>query len=690
MAPKLPYYMVSQPALFGLVEPGRGRAKLRYFADVSDALGEGSLQFELRTARPPNSSVGARSWTATGVQPFAWDLMPPVGERKYPVIRLVIDRDVLVTMTAKPGANRNAPPLGTPFLGPRAPFVEIFRPQDPALIPQPGEPIEIDRVLGSPYVVQPGWMTGGLREIERGFNGFLTVNVTPTPNGVRFQSAYFGFQVELAIDQSFKGGILGPGAFTYEITAPQATSDPHWITLKIVHTGNVRISGRAMENLGFIVVETAAVLYIEDIPPQGSSLEDFPGLKPFNLQIIKKPKSKSETRAIFLFELAIGFIPFIGPLYFVAQFAYACATGEDFWGREVHGADYLLLGVGALLPLALPSRSVGALRTQLAKSPLARVLDEGVTLRMRDIANRELLEAVGSIDVQSATALARHLTLYASGKLGAEEVLRRFNDIIGRAYVRWLDRKSIEAVMTTSFDSFKNRALADGFAKFASKARKAGKKADPIDWAIRQTGRSRHVAALESELGTDWRAILKRSRNDVRVNPLPATAITHYDKLAGRVVDYKSLSKQNKGFGELFEVDHILEQRFWRNDPRVVTSFDEVGEGMTMLVPLNPAIAAKMPGPGTIAYVHTTKTKMLADLIPNGREAEFTVQQIWDAHIFTLEALNVDRSVTFGERLIRDFQTLARARREPLNLRLPTDVVFGPNGRWPVLPGTTR
>ncbi len=48
---------------------------------------------------------------------------------------------------------------------------------------------------------------------------------------------------------------------------------------------------------------------------------------------------------------------------------------------------------------------------------------------------------------------------------------------------------------------------------------------------------------------------------------------------------------------------------------------------MAMIVPRNPAVAARMPGK-PIFYVHTTKTRMLVDLIPNGREAEFTAQQI--------------------------------------------------------------
>ncbi|MEV1247389.1 hypothetical protein [Nonomuraea sp. NPDC049750] len=116
------------------------------------------------------------------------------------------------------------------------------------------------------------------------------------------------------------------------------------------------------------------------------------------------------------------------------------------------------------------------------------------------------------------------------------------------------------------------------------------------------------------------------------------------------------------------------------------TAFDEKGEGMAMVIPKNPAVVAKMPG-RAIAYVHTLKTRLLTELMPNGREAEFTVQQIFDAHMWVLESLRVDRSVTSGDRLLGDFRLLARARRERLELRMPSAATFTPQGGWPVLVG---
>ena len=117
MDPKnIPYYMISQPALSGYVEPALGRGFLTFYADVSDPLGAGTVQLALTVAAPPQicrseplallglapggeagpghfqHSAGPVSgfwpWHDTGWQPFAWDLLPPAAERQYPVIRL--------------------------------------------------------------------------------------------------------------------------------------------------------------------------------------------------------------------------------------------------------------------------------------------------------------------------------------------------------------------------------------------------------------------------------------------------------------------------------------------------------------------------------------------------------------------------------------------------------------------------
>ncbi|MEV4021030.1 hypothetical protein AB0J35_62215 [Nonomuraea angiospora] len=85
--------------------------------------------------------------------------------------------------------------------------------------------------------------------------------------------------------------------------------------------------------------------------------------------------------------------------------------------------------------------------------------------------------------------------------------------------------------------------------------------------------------------------------------------------------------------------------------------------------------------------VDSLKTRLLTELIPNGREAEFTVQQIFDAHLWVLESLRVDRSVTVGDRLLGDFRLLARSRGERLELRMPTAANFTRQGGWPVLVG---
>ena len=293
-----------------------------------------------------------------------------------------------------------------------------------------------------------------------------------------------------------------------------------------------------------------------------------------------------------------------------------------------------MLGLAALMPIALKATFpdfVPQLRREV-KGILGRALDEDVTSELyRVVADREFLHAVELIDSKSAAQLARMLTLFASGQVRAAQFLQRFNEAVIKAYFAGLERRSVEEILekllTADLRTFKNPQLAAGFNAFAVKLGKKGLEparggSDGL-WALNQRGKSRYIRELERKLGPGWSKTLQASRKIARFNPMSSAELAHYDRLAGRVEDYSSLAKRNKGHGELFEFDHILEQRFWRNDPRVEIAFNEKGEGLAMLVPKNPAVAAKMPGK-TIAYVHTTKSRMLADLMPHGREAEFS------------------------------------------------------------------
>jgi hypothetical protein len=749
-------------ALSGYVEPAQGRASVMYYPSTPPffdyriepdltltTIATPSSVFD-PTISPPSSErriePNGRTtyfypWHKTGWQPFTWDIVRPVGDRRDPEIRLVLGRNVQMKMSRlmKDRFLRRKNAMG--FYDAYTPSLTIIRPQDESLIPQPGENIDINRIIGRPYIAGPA---GPLAHVERLLAGPpwwdfspswqgdpYTVHVTPTPTSVIIRHIAGLYEVEFGIE-SKSITESEPAAYAYEILAPSVERvlgfspskisgfqfapqlDPEWIgpwiprgdllfKVRVVYSGPVYFKTLAdSQDYVPFLVEAFHVYRVEDVPAQGTSLEPFfrTGSGSEYVPItLKPPPPKLKSDWITLLELGIGFIPIVGQLYSISQFAYACVTGEDFWGYKTSNFDLAALGVGALLPIALRSpQAVTVLRETLKKCPrggkiLAQTLDDGLTNQLKNVAEKELIKAIQRMHPRDAGKMGLLLTRYANGTLEAQELLKNFNNLVGKAYIREIDRRIVESVMTADFMTFKNPVLSAGFNTYAVRLTKQGTKriADPVRWALSQRGRSRFIHELERDFGKDWRNILKRSQiDDVRLRPINPDKIAHYDKVVARgIEDYKTLAKLNKGYGDIYEVDHILEQRFWRNDPRLITAFDEKGEGFAMLVPKNPAIAAKMPG-NPIAYVHTTKTRMLSDLIPNGREAEFSIQQIWDAHAFVLKALGADESsVIFAQRLKDSFRMMARARKQfPPIFRIPPSEFFRPEKNWPVLIGS--
>ncbi|ALI35429.1 hypothetical protein NMY3_01224 [Candidatus Nitrosocosmicus oleophilus] len=702
--------MKSNPAILGYVQAyvdqGHekdpiGRGELIFFADALDP-NAGKIIIEFTS--PP--------WHKTGIQPFAWDMLPPpVSANFYNtgslndtyVIRLVLSPMVSFQQTTIEGSKLYHRVItdiqtGRKFVDPLNQVVrlEVFRPQDESLVPQPDEPIEPMRFLEEPYSL------GFLMSLPADDELEAVVRVIPYPNGVEFVSTGGKYSLRLQIDRddqpaAFAYEIIRPGPFLNDWPEPPLPVGPprereHEFRIRIVYSPNVSIRAEAIPARKYeILVETRKVYRVDDVPPQGSSLDDYT----FTYFNIRDTPGSTPRRPVWitLFELGVGFIPYIGALYNIAQLVYSLSTGKDFWGYKVADLDFVMMGFAAVLPFALKATpAVRNLQKEIiqviprdsSKRILAQILDDGITRIVKIRLQRELLEAVGQIDTKSATDLARKMALYAAGKITASQFIKEFDNLVSAAFIRQLDMRKIERVMSADFKNFKNPILAEGFNEYVSRNRFA----DPVNWAIQQRNKnSRFLFELQTELGPNWKNILMRSRaNDVRLRPVSQKELTHFDTYAVQIEDAKSLAKVNAGHGAYYEVDHILEQRFWRNDPRIVIAFDEKDLGLAILVPKGPGIAAKMPGL-PISYVHTTKTQMLNYLIPHGQEALYTAQEIFDAHMFVLKHLGLDESILRSSRLLGDFKLLAKARGEPaLKFRIPSRYRYSPTkGRWEAL-----
>ena len=146
---------------------------------------------------------------------------------------------------------------------------------------------------------------------------------------------------------------------------------------------------------------------------------------------------------------------------------------------------------------------------------------------------------------------------------------------------------------------FRDRRLAEAYAKYSSQPkfrRNPQGIQDPVSWAKTQrTGAPR--AVLRELLGDRFVQVLQRAE---RAQTIPRTVtkaeLQLYDTLAARIEDYgtlKNLAAKLAGFGEVVEVDHVLEQRFWRNNPALNTAVDEEGVGLALVIPKNEAIVAQ-------------------------------------------------------------------------------------------------
>ncbi len=145
---------------------------------------------------------------------------------------------------------------------------------------------------------------------------------------------------------------------------------------------------------------------------------------------------------------------------------------------------------------------------------------------------------------------------------------------------------------------------------------------------------ARRLAYFDTTNGTyKYIELPKNRKND----EMTGDAIKAYDKVAGVVDDYEDLRKKMEGYGDLFEVDHLIEQRTLLVFDTKDTMDPDIWP--SLVVPRNPSIRDKLTG--FRGYAHTEKTRRMNQLIPHGFEAAYTPQQVWDAHAKVLTDLGL-------------------------------------------------
>ncbi|MCZ7356843.1 MAG: hypothetical protein O8C66_14255 [Candidatus Methanoperedens sp.] len=361
--------------------------------------------------------------------PFAYQFLTSFEKRDYPIIRLVVAPGVSIRTEGYPELC---------ILGPKYPSLEIYRVQDPALVPLQGDP-----VIPSHYV--------GMQPVY-GVAGPPPLVVKKRPDGIDIIHTASGDVFEITAPS-----FLGTARFAYELIPanPLALSYPKNVSIiKVVKTPSTKFFvNRATEAqtpkqevvLGNIeladpILEVYEVPSVTQVPVQGTSI------KPVGRQLTTfeatyyEPNEQIFAKAIT--DTAIGLIPVVGDLTDIAEFFYGIFEGYDKWGRPLTGTDLVLMGIGALLPLA----GGGALRgaTRIAKS-IGRHPDE-----IADIvkAASNLTQAERS-RISSWTLLIRQGGEIPAEELNKAELIIRRMDEFASAGVR-----EVEPVAVTARETF--------------------------------------------------------------------------------------------------------------------------------------------------------------------------------------------------------------------------------------------
>jgi hypothetical protein len=253
--------------------------------------------------------------------------------------------------------------------------------------------------------------------------------------------------------------------------------------------------------------------------------------------------------------------------------------------------------------------------------------------------DRTLTEALGYLhptqldgfDAMPSTLQHQVLDTYRSVVVGGKPprlVIDTLSPELNAGFESFLDQWRMLGAFNVFNDGFRSPVLAEGFARYVS----TGKAKNAVQWAVAQRS-GRYVEELVRVIGGDFRTVIKNAAPKLYLE-VSAVARAHFENLANVPLIYSELRQANSGFGNLFEVDHILEQRFFHK-PEFEDYFNRhVDQFWSLLVPKNPTVGRQLAP--HFYYVHSVKTQYLRRLIPNGREAAFTLQEIYDAYVFVM------------------------------------------------------
>jgi hypothetical protein len=285
--------------------------------------------------------------SADGALPFAYEFTPETAKRPYAILKIVTGPGVSV--------RHSFPAQYAPMID-KLPLLYIYRLQDPEQVPPMGVEI-VERQLLAPYQVNPLESTSPNDEVPTNY-----FQVVPRMNGTVIRHPASGTEMHVTVppDRRASGDASDGGErYAFEIVAPAVQVGNNLPTTTVIATPGVKVGfatiprtseERPVRLSPLVLTDFFRVYTVKEfaeVPRQGEQLT--PDEKNRVTRFDRVP-SLQETLTLSFIDVSIGFVPVLGDLVDIAEFAYGLVTGEDRWGRPLSTTDLVLMGLGAMLP----------------------------------------------------------------------------------------------------------------------------------------------------------------------------------------------------------------------------------------------------------------------------------------------------------------------------------------------------
>jgi hypothetical protein len=391
-----------------------------------------------------------------GHQAFAWEYLRAEEGRSCRILRIV----------AAPGVR--IVPEGWPaqyICGMEHPGIEVFRVQDPALVPPQGQLIVPSRYVGTVDPFPASRMP--LAKMPD-----FVVRSTPT----RVEIAFTPGNITVVIDVR---NLVATDRFAYEINPGDALG--RGAEVRIVKTPTTPILVRAPAGAFLFPIRIFEVDNVADVPPQGRPIHPVGR----ELSSVRgEAIFTTETQiARFAFPIIISLIPIVGEIYMIADFVYGLSTDHDLMGNPLDLDGKVMLGFGALVGLVgLGVRGLPLIVRAIRRGPEAaeslsaaiRELsaeDQATIKRVEDLVRRG--QKVSPADEEAVARLLQRVNARAMGATGGTE-------------------RAAESLLNAEQNGFTDPELQATYQRYLANASET--RLAPSQW-LRQTEEGRAAAA---------------------------------------------------------------------------------------------------------------------------------------------------------------------------------------------------